>query len=131
MTSKNNDEAQFIDKKVGAYPFLVSIDVNGQKYKADVLKLVLHGVIVDLKNSILGVGSKVSLELFLPLDFGVVRAEGKVIKTYDHFVGDEESRGKAKRMAELHFTQNPLPEAERLKVKEFLKGLKKIGTHVS
>ena len=113
-------------KKVKPYPFDVNLEKGDSKGRVFALKLVLHGIMVDMNGMILKVGDRVNMTIFLPADFGEIKADGKVIKTYDHFKGSQEGSAPV-RMAEIHFLRYPLPEVDRLKVKDFLKAIRQMG----
>ena len=114
-------------KKVQPYPFEVRIERDGKKEKAEALKLVLHGALIDIGQIVLKVGDNLKVEFYLPADHGEIFTDVKVIKTYDHFKGGQEG-GRGRRIAEVHFLRHPLPEKDRLKVKEFLKDINQTGT---
>lgn len=114
-------------KKVQPYPFDVRIEMDGKKEKAECLKLVLHGALIDIGKMVLKVGENMKMEFYLPANHGEVFTEVKVIKTYDHFVGSQPG-ARGRRIAEVHFLRHPLPEQDRLKVKEFLKDINQTGT---
>lgn len=112
--------------KVQPYPFVVHVDKEGKKERVEALKLVHHGLLVDIKNLVVKVGENLKIELFLPAGHGEIVTEAKVIKTYDQFRGSPD--GPTRRIAELHFNRLPLPEIDRLKVKSFLKQISQSGT---
>lgn len=114
-------------KKVQPYPFDIRIERNGKKEKAEALKLVQHGLLIDIKQLVVKVGENMKVELYLPASHGEIFTDVKVIKTYDHFKGGTEG-AKGRRIAEVHFLRHPLPEKDRLKVKEFLKDIQQTGT---
>lgn len=122
---ENNSPVQV--KKVQPYPFEVRIEKDGKKEKAEALKLVSHGALIDIGKLVLKVGENLKVEFYLPADHGEIFTEVKVIKTYDHFHGGEQGE-RGRRIAEVHFLRHPLPEQDRLKVKEFLKDINQTGT---
>ncbi len=123
--SENNFSVKV--KKIQPYPFEVRIEREGKKEKAEALKLVLHGLLIDIKALVVKVGENLKVELYLPADRGEIFTDVKVIKTYDHFKGGAEGT-KGRRIAEVHFLRHPLAEKDRLKVKEFLKDIQQTGT---
>ena len=116
-------------KKIQPYPFDIIIELSTGKVTLSILRLVLHGILVDMKSAIFKPGDKFSMEFSLPAKKGFIKTSGKVIKTYDHFVGANKGSA-AKRIAEIHFEPYPLPEIDRLKVKDFLKAIRQSASEL-
>jgi hypothetical protein len=114
-------------KKRHPYPFDVSVEKNGLKAMASVLKVVLHGLLIDVKLIGLVVGEKVTLDIILPAACGAFRVDCKVIKTYDRVIV-ESGQSRTQRIAELHFVRHPLPEQERGMVNNFLQAIQQSGS---
>ncbi len=108
-------------KLVKAYPFAATLDQAGVKKPIEVIYVSELGVIANVRNLILRVGSFYMLQFELPVLGHFVLTEGRVLKTYDKA---HDGKGHAvDRLAEFHFTK--LTEEHRERIKLFVKAIRK------
>ena len=112
-------------KKVKPYPFAAQFTKGAQIFTGQVIKLVMHGFMVELGPIVTKVGDLYQVSFILPSEDLPIITQVKVIKTYDKYQAVE-APTKAVRLAEFHFV---LPNEElKKKVKHFLKAIKQVGT---
>ena len=116
-------------EKITPYPFFVELEAGSGAIKAEALKLVMHGMMIELLDGVVNVGEQLGVRFELPADMGNLTSTIQVIKTYDRKVPGKEGP-KTQRLAEVHFVK-PLRDSQKQKVKSFLKRIKQTGTDLA
>lgn len=122
--AQNDDASEVV--KVNPYPFDVELTGREGTLKAEALKLVVHGLMLDAQDGVLKVGENYEIHFQLPAEMGILKQDVKVIKTYDRKVPGKDGPI-TQRLAEVHFTK-PLRDLQKQKVKDFLKRIQQTGT---
>lgn len=117
-------EDEVVVKKIRPYPFSAQFKKEGHNFTGNVLKVVMHGFLVELGSVVVKVGDHYEVQFEFPGLREFVHAKVKVIKTYDRYQPADSVR--AARLAEYHFL-NPNEELKK-KIKQFLKVIKQTGT---
>ncbi len=112
-------------KRIKPYPFGAQFVKDAQTFTGNVIKLVLHGFMVELGTVVVKVGDIYQVTFILPGEELPCVAQVKVIKTYDKYQVVE-APTKAMRLAEFHFLQTN--EDLKKKIKHFMKVIKQVGT---
>lgn len=116
-------EENVIVKKVRPYPFNAAFVGSQRNFIGKVVKLVMHGFMVELGKTVVAPGETFDVTLSLPAKYGQIVARTKVIKTYDRLKGPEMG-GATERLVEMHFARYPLPERDSDKIKAFLEAIR-------
>ena len=115
--------------KVAPYPFVAQVRLDSGSLDASALKLVMHGLMIELKKGVVKVGDKFNLYLELPANIGEFEVEVNVVRTIDRKVP---SKGGVctQRIIEVHFT-HPLRDKNKAQVKRFLKEINQVGNDMA
>lgn len=121
-------ENDVIVKKIKPYPISAQFTKDSQIFKGQILKLVMHGFMVELGSAVVKVGEIYQVQFQFPVLNDNVQVGVKVIKTYDKYQGNA-GESRANRLAEFHFV---LPgEDLKKKVKSFLKVIRQTGNDIA
>ncbi|NQZ00581.1 MAG: hypothetical protein HRT45_07930 [Bdellovibrionales bacterium] len=123
--SKQNEAKAEEAKRVAPYPFFVELRAAEVTIKANALKLVMHGLMIELKTGVVKVGNKFNLLLELPAGLGKFETEVNIVRTIDRKVPSK-SGSRTQRIIEVHFAK-PLVDKNKQLVKRFLKEINQVG----
>lgn len=111
------------------YPFFAQLRTDTGNLDASAVKLVMHGLMIELKKGVVKVGDSYNLYLELPGNFGQFEIEVKVVRTIDRKVPSKEGI-RTQRIIEVHFVK-ALRNRQKEMVKRFLKEIKQVGNDMA
>ena len=115
--------------KVAPYPFKTRLTGSGGSFEAQALKLVMHGLLMELTQGVVKVGEKYLAFLMLPGGYGEFEVEVNVVRTIDRKVPAKEGL-RTQRITEVHFSK-PLGDKHKSLVKRFLKDIHQVGSDIA
>jgi hypothetical protein len=88
-------------KKIAAYPFAVTVELNAVKKNLEVIHLTPMGFLAKLKGTIVHVGQHYKSDFELPVLHDLITSQVRVMKTYDRSLDPKQHL--VERMAEFQF----------------------------
>src|SRR5688572_14069754 len=82
-------EESVVVKKIKPYPFAAQFTKEAQSFPGQIIKLVLHGFMVELGSMVVKVGDQYQVQFTLPSESQMTVVSVKVIKTYDRYQSTE------------------------------------------
>ena len=92
-------------KKVKAYPFAAQVKTASGAYAAQVVKLTLQGLMIEVIGTAIQTGETLEINFETPVLHESVVASGVVVKVYNQLTGATQTApaGGAIRILEVHF----------------------------
>lgn len=107
-------------KKVKAYPFAAQVKTASGAHSAQVVKLTLQGLMIEVIGTAIQTGETLDINFETPVLHEAVAVSGVVVKVYNQLTGGKQTApaGGAIRILEVHFRS--IPNSSMAAVTQFL-----------